>query len=96
MQTQPKASHFIGGHYVEDTAGAPLVSTYPATGEDIAQLHAATPAIIDQALKAADDARADWAAMTGTERGRILRRAADIIRDRNRELSILETMDTGK
>jgi betaine-aldehyde dehydrogenase len=96
MQTQPKASHFIGGHYVEDTAGAPLVSTYPATGEDIAQLHAATPATIDQALKAADDARADWAAMTGTERGRILRRAADIIRDRNRELSILETMDTGK
>lgn len=96
MHTQPKASHFIGGQYVEDTAGAPLVSTYPATGEEIAKLHSATPAIIDQALKSAEAARADWAAMTGTERGRILRRAADIIRDRNRELSILETMDTGK
>jgi len=34
--------------------------------------------------------------MTGTERGRILRRAALIIEDRNRELSELETLDTGK
>jgi betaine-aldehyde dehydrogenase len=34
--------------------------------------------------------------MIGVERGRILRRAADIIRDRNRELSELETLDTGK
>lgn len=34
--------------------------------------------------------------MTGTERGRILRRAADIMRARNRELSELETKDTGK
>ena len=34
--------------------------------------------------------------MSGTERGRVLRRAADIMRDRNRELSILETHDTGK
>jgi betaine-aldehyde dehydrogenase len=34
--------------------------------------------------------------MTGTERGRILRRAADIMRERNHDLSILETYDTGK
>ncbi|WP_292311615.1 betaine-aldehyde dehydrogenase, partial [Marivivens sp.] len=39
---------------------------------------------------------AEWAAMTGTERGRILRRAADIMRDRNYDLSVLETYDTGK
>lgn len=96
MHTQPKASHFIGGTYVEDTTGTPLVSTYPATGDVIANLHSATPDVIEQALKAADAARPVWAAMTGSERGRILRRAADIIRDRNRELSILETMDTGK
>ena len=34
--------------------------------------------------------------MTGTERGRILRRAADILRARNDELAELETLDTGK
>ena len=34
--------------------------------------------------------------MTGTERGRILRRAADMLRERNHDLSVLETYDTGK
>ena len=93
---QPTASHFINGQYVEDTAGTPIPVIYPATGETIATVYSATPAIIDAALTAAETAQAQWAAMTGTERGRILRRAADIIRDRNHDLSVLETMDTGK
>ncbi len=96
MKFQPKASHFINGAYVEDTNGAPIDVIYPATGEVIARLHSATPEIVDQALTSAKAAQASWAAMSGTERGRILRRAADIMRERNRELSILETHDTGK
>ncbi|MBE3640249.1 betaine-aldehyde dehydrogenase [Mangrovicoccus algicola] len=93
---QPQGSHFIGGRYVEDRAGAEIEVIYPATGAVIARLHAATPAIIGQAVAAAAAAQADWAAMTGTERGRVLRRAADLIRARNRDLSVLETHDTGK
>ncbi|WP_417261481.1 betaine-aldehyde dehydrogenase [Celeribacter sp.] len=93
---QPQASHFINGRYVEDADGAALNSTYPATGEVIAELYSATPFIVDQALASADAARAGWAAMTGSERGRILRRAAEIIRARNHELSVMETYDTGK
>ncbi|MHA6267696.1 betaine-aldehyde dehydrogenase [Aliiroseovarius sp. CAU 1755] len=96
MRAQPKASHFIGGEYVEDTDGTQIDVVFPATGEVIAKLHSATPAIIDKALDAAKSAQADWAAMTGTERGRILRRAADIMRERNHDLSVLETLDTGK
>lgn len=93
---QPTASHFINGQYVEDTAGTPIPVIYPATAETIATVYSATPAIIDAALSAAEAAQAQWAAMTGTERGRVLRRAAEIIRDRNHDLSVLETMDTGK
>lgn len=96
MQTQPTASHFINGQYVEDTAGAPIEVIYPATGEVIATVYSATPAVIEQAVTAAKAAQVAWAAMTGTERGRILRRAADIMRERNHDLSILETYDTGK
>lgn len=96
MQTQPAASHFINGTYVEDTAGTPIEVIYPATGEVIATVHAATPEIVDQALNAAKRAQKDWAAMSGTERGRILRSAADLMRERNHDLSILETYDTGK
>ncbi|KQI67843.1 betaine-aldehyde dehydrogenase [Loktanella sp. 3ANDIMAR09] len=96
MTTQPTASHYIAGEYVEDTAGEVIPVVYAYTGETIATVHAATPAIVDRALAAAADAQAAWAALTGTERGRILRRAADIMRARNHELSVLETYDTGK
>ena len=96
MKAQPTASHFINGRYVEDKAGAEIPVYYPATGEVIALVHEATPAIIDQALSSAKAAQAQWAAMSGTERGRILRRAADIMRARNHDLSVLETLDTGK
>ena len=94
--TQPTASHFIGGTYVEDTSGTRIDVIYPATGKTIAHVHSATPAIIEQALASARSAQSKWAALTGTERGRILRRAADIMRARNHELSVLETFDTGK
>ena len=96
MDMQPPASHYINGEYVEDTNGTPFDVIYPATGKRIAKLHAATQAIIDRALSAAQAAGAEWAAMSGTERGRILRRAADIMRERNYDLSVIETHDTGK
>lgn len=96
MTTQPPASHFVNGAYVEDTSGIPLPVIYPATGKVIANLFEATPAIMEQALSSAKDAQKEWAARSGTERGRVLRRASDIIRERNHELSVLETYDTGK
>ena len=94
--TQPTASHFINGRYVEDASGTSIDVFYPATGAVIGRVYSATPAIIDQALDAARNAHSSWATMTGTERGRILRRAADILRERNHDLSVLETYDTGK
>ena len=50
MRAQPKASHFVNGNWVEDSAGAQIEITYPGTGEVIAKLHAATPAVIDAAI----------------------------------------------
>ncbi|WIY23982.1 betaine-aldehyde dehydrogenase [Parasedimentitalea psychrophila] len=96
VTVQPKASHFINGAYVEDTAGTEIPVIYAATGQQIASVHAATPEIVDMALASAKAGQKSWAAMTGTERGRVLRRAADIMRDRNHDLSVLETYDTGK
>ena len=93
---QPTASHFIDGAYVEDTSGTPIDVIFPATGEVIARVHAATPAIVEQAVAAARKAQVGWARLTGSERGRVLRRAADIMRERNHDLSVLETLDTGK
>ncbi len=96
MRAQPPASHFVDGAYLEDSAGAPIDNVYAATGEIIARVHEATPAVIERAVAAAKRAQRDWAAFAPVERGRVLRRAADLIRARNRALSELETLDTGK
>jgi betaine-aldehyde dehydrogenase len=95
IDVKPTASHFINGEYVEGgTEDLPVI--YPYTGEVVATLKLADDALVDQAVAAAKAAQPAWAAMSGVERGRILRRAADIMRERNRELSEIETMDTGK
>lgn len=96
MKAQPTASHFIDGAFVEDTSGAVIEVIYPATGAVLARLHEATPALIDRALAAATRAQGEWAALRPVERARILRRAADLIRDHGEELARLETLDTGK
>jgi betaine-aldehyde dehydrogenase len=96
MKAQPQGSHFVDGRYVEDSAGAPIKVIYPATGEVIAVLHEATASVVEAALASAKRAQGAWAAMKPVERSRILRRAADMIRERGEELALLETLDTGK
>ena len=96
MIAQPKASHFIDGAYLEDAAGAPIEVVFPATGEVIARLHEATPAVVEAAVASATRAQVAWGRMRPVERARILRRAADLIRARGEELAMLETLDTGK
>jgi betaine-aldehyde dehydrogenase len=77
-------------------AGERFASINPATGEVLGYVTAAGSAQVDAAVRAAQKAQAGWGAMTGTERARVLRRAADILRSRNQELAELETRDTGK
>ena len=96
MKVQPKASHYINGQYVDDPQGAELAVVYAATGETIAELRAATPNIVELAVEAARAAQPAWARLKPIERGRILRRAADLLRDRNAELARLETLNTGR
>ncbi len=92
---QPAASLFIDGRPVEGE-GAELPVIFPYTGEVIARLREASTEQVAMACAAAAAAQPAWAARAPVERGRILLRAAQIIRERNEELSILETLDTGK
>lgn len=68
----------------------------PATGELLAELRVDGADEVDAAVARAAEGQRVWARMTGTERGRILRRTADILRARNAEIAALETRDTGK
>ncbi|TPE50442.1 betaine-aldehyde dehydrogenase [Amaricoccus solimangrovi] len=93
---QPRGSHWIGGALLAGEGGAALPVLYPATGEVIATLAEATPAVIDAAVASAREGFTVWSRTPPAERGRVLRRAADIIRARGAELARLETLDTGK
>ena len=77
-------------------AGEKFASINPATGEVLGYVTAAGSEQVNAAVRTAQKAQAGWGAMTGTERARVLRRAADILRSRNQELAELETRDTGK
>ncbi|GAB5506267.1 MAG: betaine-aldehyde dehydrogenase [Rhizobiaceae bacterium] len=96
MQVQPKASHYINGRFVEDDQGELIQVVYPATGEVIAHVHAATPNIIELAIESAANSQREWARLKPVERGRVLRRAADLLIQRNDYLARLDTLDTGK
>ena len=92
---QPQASLYIDGAYVEGE-GEALPVHYPYTGETIATLREASRDQVARATAAAAAAQPAWAALRPVERGRVLIRAAAIIRERAEELARLETLDTGK
>ncbi|MEW9582345.1 betaine-aldehyde dehydrogenase [Paraburkholderia sp. DGU8] len=87
---------YINGTYVDATSAETFETLDPATGETLASVQQASAADVERAVQSARDGQREWAAMTAMQRSRILRRAVDILRERNDELAALETRDTGK
>ena len=87
---------YIHGQYINASSGKTFDTVNPANGEVIAQIQIATQDDIQKAVESAQQGQKVWAAMTAMQRSRILRRAVDILRERNDELATLETTDTGK
>ncbi|HZS85582.1 MAG TPA: betaine-aldehyde dehydrogenase [Stellaceae bacterium] len=92
----PTQKLFIGGQLVDASTGEAFATVNPATGREICRVQQAGAADIERAVAAAEKGFAVWSAMTGAERGRVLQRAAALLRQRNRELAELEVRDTGK
>ncbi|MEM8853520.1 MAG: betaine-aldehyde dehydrogenase [Pseudomonadota bacterium] len=90
-----EAVSVIDGVHVKGS-GEAIDLVNPATGETITTFYATSAEEVDSAVASAARAQAEWAALTGVERGRVLIKAAHIMRERNRALSELETLDTGK
>lgn len=86
---------WIGGRPFAAT-GETFETLNPATGASLGQVRIAAEKTVQAAVEAAREGQAIWSAMTGGERGRILVRAAELLRARNGELARLESLDTGK
>ncbi len=76
--------------------GAEFENINPASGALIGLLHDVDESDVDAAVQAAQRGFETWSAMTGAERGRVLHRAASLLRERNDELAQLEVRDCGK
>ena len=79
--------------------GATFTTYNPATGQPLAEVAQAGRADLDDALDAAQagfaDGSGEWASTSATERGRVLSRAAQLIRERADEFAETEVADAG-
>jgi acyl-CoA reductase-like NAD-dependent aldehyde dehydrogenase len=76
---------------------ATFESIDPYTGEPWAVAPEATKADVEDAVTAARAAfEGEWGALTGTARGRLLRRLGEVIAESADDLAIAETRDNGK
>ncbi|USG63085.1 betaine-aldehyde dehydrogenase [Sneathiella marina] len=87
---------FIGGKACKAISRKKFENINPASGKKICDVEQAGRRDIEKAVVAARKGFAVWSAMSGTERGRILIKAAQILRERRKELAEIEVRDTGK
>ncbi len=87
---------FIDGRLTDAASGETFATINPATGREICRVQRAGAEDVERAVESAARGFATWSTMTGAERGRILNRAARLLREHNRALAELEVLDTGK
>jgi len=86
----------IGGAFVVARSGRALVVEDPATGETLAEVADADVCDCLAALDAAVGAREPWVRTAPRDRARILRRAADRLRDEVETMARIITLEMGK
>lgn len=89
---------FIDGEWVDSVSGDTFSTMNPATKEELAQVPRGNAKDIDLAVRAARNAfeTNEWREIVPAERGRMLYKMSQLIREQKDELARLETLDTGK
>jgi aminomuconate-semialdehyde/2-hydroxymuconate-6-semialdehyde dehydrogenase len=89
-------ANLIGGQARAPRDGGYLDVVDPATGQVFARCPASTPGDVDDAVAAASDAAAAWAATPLEARSSILHRLADLVEARLDAFAAAESQDNGK
>lgn len=87
---------FIDGDWRPASDGGTRPVTDPATEETLGTIAAATEADIDAALAAAETGFATWRSTGPWDRAALIRKAADLIRERVDHIGALMSIETGK
>src|SRR3989449_9237740 len=90
--------NYVNGQWVKSSSGEMFPVYDPSTGEVIAQVASANAAEVDQAVKAARSAfdSGPWPQTSAAERGRLLYKLAEKIRQNAAHLAEIECRNTGK
>lgn len=88
--------HLFYDGKIQMASGPVFRSIDPSTAQPLADIHAASHADVDDAVKSAQGAFSSWSKTSPTARARILLKAVQLLRDRNDEIAKTETQDTGK
>jgi len=86
----------IGGEWVEAGDGGRFDVTDPATGAVVGSVPNAGESDVRAAIDAASAAFEDWQSQPALQRARILRRSADLIRERRDRIALVMTSEQGK
>ncbi|MFF5475806.1 aldehyde dehydrogenase family protein [Streptomyces sp. NPDC012935] len=89
---------FIGGRWREAADGARAEVVDPSRGAVVTTVSDAGAADVDAAVRAAREAfdAGAWSRLSGRERGRVLHRVAELIRENADTVAELESRDVGK
>nr|WP_067292425.1 NAD-dependent succinate-semialdehyde dehydrogenase [Marinobacterium profundum] len=87
---------YIDGRWTDGADGVVEPVINPATEEPIAQFSHATAADIDRAVASAKEGLEQWKAVPQWNKGTILIRAAELLRERKQEIAQVLTLEQGK
>src|SRR4051812_40306993 len=87
---------YIDGQWTDATGGKRLAVINPATEETIAEVAFGGREDCRRAVEAAQKAMASWSKLTSWDRAKILKKTADLMRDRADGLARTLTMEQGK
>ena len=94
--TYSDVSLMIDGAWTKGAGGRTIPVINPATEEVIGQVAHAEKSDLDRALAAADKAFKQWRKVSAYERYKIMRKAADLMRQRLDDIAAIMTMEQGK
>ena len=92
----PNTQLFIDGAWCAAASGRTMAVMNPATGKEIGRLAHAEKADLDRALEAALKGFNTWRKISAFERSKIMRKAANLLRDRADAIAPLMTQEQGK
>lgn len=92
----PDTQLFIHGQWCDAVAGRTLPVVNPATGAEIGRVAHADINDLNRALESAQAGFLVWRDMAPAERGRIMRRAAALMRERAGDIAQVLTQEQGK